>query len=134
MKPTRNSRTSTRLLGATALAASQVVSDRLLGLADPAAFGSRRQQREIQRMFDEKSSAAFAGWFAAASEMMLMPMRLAAFAWRAPMSISPGAEPWTSIGNLWLGVGNAAMRPVHRAVVANRKRLSRARNRTRHGR
>ncbi len=122
---TKQARIAAKLAADTGAASLSVMSSRLFALSDPREFGSARQQREVKRMVDEKMAAGVGGWMAAATEMSLMPYRLMQSGSKSG-TFGGGLESWMTLGNLWLGVGNAALRPARKAVVANRSRLSRS--------
>lgn len=112
-----------KLISDSGAASLDVISSRLRALSDPQDFLSPRQQRELNRMVGEKLAAGVNGWMAAGIEMSLMPYRALRVLSRPPASIADGMAAWM---DLWLGVGNAALGPARKTVVANRKRLRRA--------
>ncbi len=123
---TKQARIAAKLAADTGAASLSVMSSRLLALSDPREFGSARQQREVKRMVNEKMAAGVGGWMAAATEMSLMPYRLMQTGGKTG-ALGGGLDSWMTLGNLWLGVGNAALRPARKTVVANRSRLRKAR-------
>ena len=123
---TKQARIAAKLASDTGAASLSVMSSRLFALSDPREFGSARQQREVKRMVDEKMAAGIGGWMAAATEMSLMPYRMMQTGTK-PGAFGAGLDSWMMLGNLWLGVGNAALRPARKTVVANRSRLRKAR-------
>lgn len=128
--PTHNkqARTAARLMADTGSASASVVSARLLALSNPLDFMSRQQQSEVSKMVSEKMKAGFDGWMAASAEMAALPLRLLQATTR-PSAFTPAAamETWMVLGGLWIGVGNAALQPARRTVMANRARLRRGR-------
>lgn len=119
----RQSRIAGKQMAEAGAASFEVISSRLLALSDPGGLLSPRQQREVGRMIGEKLAAGMDGWVAAGIEMSLMPYRVLQAMSRPPASVAEGVASWL---DLWMGVGNAAMRPARRTVLANRKRLGRA--------
>jgi hypothetical protein len=121
-------RTAARLLADTGSASASVVSARLLAFANPFDFMSRQQQREMSKMVNEKVKAGYDGWLAASAELAAMPFRLLQATSR-PSAFTPAVamETWMGLAGLWIGVGNAALQPARKTVMANHARL-------RHGR
>jgi hypothetical protein len=113
-----------KLLAQTSSASLSVVSSRLLALANPRDFLSRRQQRETRLMVSEKLTAAFDGCMSASAELAALPYRML-LATAKPSTLTPSGcmEAWMAWGGLWIGVGNAALKPAHSTVVGNRARL-----------
>jgi hypothetical protein len=126
LKHKKQSRTSTRILADTASASMEVIASRLLALSDPNAFGSQAQMRELSGMVSEKLQAGAQGWAGAALQLAMLPYRMAwTFASPSTLTASGAAQAWAEAESLWLGVGNAALAPVRRKVVANRAKLRR---------
>jgi hypothetical protein len=127
--PTRDTQAhaAANLLAETSSASLSVVSSRLLALANPLDFLSRRQQRETSRMVSEKLAASFDGCMFASAELAALPYRML-LATAKPSTLTPAVcmEAWMAWGGLWIGVGNAALKPAHKTVVGNRARLRRA--------
>lgn len=122
----RPSRATLPLLIDTATASSEVIAARLQGLAAPGALFSPKQLQEVQRMVAEKATAAAGGTWAAWQAATALPMQwMFAGARLDPWQPASWLSLWSTAFELWTGVGNAALRPATRAVVANRKRLRR---------
>jgi hypothetical protein len=127
-KHTKQSNVATRIMADTATASMEVIASRLLALSDPREFGSPRQMRELSGMVSEKMQAGAQGWVGAALEFGMLPYRLAwTFASPSALTASGAAKAWADAGSLWLGVGNAAMSPIRRKVMANRSTLRKRR-------
>lgn len=126
MPSRRSARTAAALLSTTGTASASVVAARMRAFANPATALSPWHQSEAQRMGSEKLEAAGAGMLAAASEMAMLPMRLLQLGAR-PSTWTPGGwmNAWIEGAGLWVGVGNAALRPAKVAAVRNRDRLAR---------
>lgn len=124
-RPTRQARASADLLHRTGSASASVIAARMLAFADPATAGSAWHLAEAQRMGAEKLDAVATGMQAAGMELALLPGRMLALAVR-PSAWTPGGwlDAWSSAAGLWLGVGNAALRPASLAAVRNRARLA----------
>jgi hypothetical protein len=124
----KHARTAARLLVDTGSASASVVSARLLAFSNPLDFMSRQQQRELSKMVSEKVQAGYDGWMAASAELAAMPFRLLQGTARPP-AFTPAVamETWMALAGWWIGVGNAALQPARRTVMANHARL-------RHGR
>lgn len=127
MRPRDQARTAAALLNATGNASASVITSRMLAFSNPATMLSPWHQSEAQRMGSEKIDAIHAGMRAASVELTLLPSRM----------LMIGARPssWTPTGwmnacmdaaGLWIGVGNAALRPAKSTAVRNRSRLSRS--------
>jgi hypothetical protein len=78
-------------------------------------------------MSAEKFDAVQDGMRAASMELALLPSRMMMIGAR-PASWTPNGwiGAWTEAASLWIGVGNAALRPAKSAVVRNRARLARS--------
>jgi hypothetical protein len=108
------------------LSAPQVMAIRL---SDMAAHGHRPTaagQAEMLRMGSEKVLAFSQSWWAMCMNWWLMPLTLAP-AWTRSLGASPGAARslHNAMGRASVSLLTAGVTPVHRAVVANRRRLSR---------
>ena len=122
--PRRPSRASLPLLTDTAVASSEVIAAQMRMFADPSTWGSAGNQREVQRMLQEKFSASGEGAWAAWQAMARMPLRAAqSGVWLAPWQPQAWWWLWSSMAEAWMGLGNAALRPATRKAVANRPRL-----------
>ena len=128
MSSRRETRAATALLHATGAAAASVIAARVQAFSDPATLLSPWHQSEARRMTAEKADAASDGMQAAGMELAMLPARM----------LMIGAQPssWTPTGcmgachrmaELWIGVGNAALRPVRNTAVRNQRRLARRR-------
>jgi len=123
-KQTVQTRSAARLVQETASASMEVIASRMLALADPREFGSRKQVRDLSGMVSEKIEAGAQGWLGAAVALGMLPYRLApSFASPSALTASGAAKAWAEAGSLWLGVGVAAASPARRTVVANRSKL-----------
>jgi hypothetical protein len=115
-----------------ALAAPQVIAQRLSRLAAAGSTPSARDRREFQRMVAEKPLAFGQAWSAMAVEAMAAQQALA-LAWTRSlwMPWAFGAMTPARAGHAWtralLDVARKGLAPVHRTAVANARRLSRAR-------
>lgn len=120
--------TAVALLNATGSASASVIAARMLAFSNPATVLSPWHQSEAQRMTSEKVDAMNAGMRAASIELALLPSRMLMIGAR-PASWTPAG--WmgacTQAAGLWIGVGNAALRPAKSAAVRNRSRLARTR-------
>ena len=127
-KHTLQTKSVARLVQETASASMEVIASRMLTLADPREFGSRKQMRDLSGMVSEKIEAGAQGWMAAAMELGMMPYRLASsFASPSSLTASGVAKALADAGSLWLGVGVAAASPARSKVVANRSKLRKRR-------
>ncbi len=123
-RSTRHLNRSARLVAETASASAEVITARMLGLGDPREFLSARQQREVGAMVSEKALAGMQGWMGAMAEAWMLPARaLATLGGPAAFTPQGAARAAAEIGALWLGVGDAALRPAKRKVSSNRTRL-----------
>lgn len=118
-------RTAASLLNATGHASGQVIAARMLAFSNPAALLSPWHQAEAQRMTSEKLDAGRDGLFSAWAELTLLPQRMLQLAARPSAWTPSGAmNAWTEMAGLWIGVGNAALRPVKSTAVHNSRRLA----------
>lgn len=127
--PSRNeTRTATALLNATGAASANVIAARLLAFSNPATVLSPWHQSEAKRMTSEKINAASEGMFSASAELAMLPCRMLMISAR-PSSWTPTGwmNAWQDAAGLWVGVGNAALRPAKKTVVKNQSRLARKR-------
>jgi len=129
MSSRHKARTAATLLNATAAASASVIAARMLAFSNPATAFSPWHQAEAQRMSSEKLAATRDGALSATAELSLMPYRLWQLASR-PASWTPAGwfDAWTQSAELWLGVGNAALRPAANTAVRNRSRLAKTRH------
>ena len=127
--PSRHqARTAADLLTATGTASAHVIAARMLAFSDPGSALSKWHQAEAQRMTSEKVGAASEGALAAGAELAMLPYRLLQIAAR-PGAWTPGGwvNAWIAGAGLWIGVGNAALRPAKATAVRNQARLARTR-------
>lgn len=119
-------RSAAALLNATGSASASVIAARVLAFSNPATMFSPWHQSEAKRMTSEKVDAMHAGMRAASIELALLPSRMLMIGAR-PASWTPNG--WTTAcmdaAGLWIGVGNAALRPAKSTAVRNRSRLAR---------
>ena len=125
MSSSRQTRTATALLNATGTASANVIAARMLAFSNPAAMLSPWHQSEARRMSAEKIDAASNGMLAASTAMAALPYKLLQLGMR-PASWSPTGwmNAWQEAAGLWVGVGNAALRPAKNTVVRNQARLT----------
>ena len=118
--------TAVALLNASGRASASVIAARMLAFSNPATVLSPWHQSEARRMTAEKLDAAGDGMRAAGMELAMLPARL--------MMIGARPAAWTPAGwmnacsdaaALWIGVGNAALRPARNTAVRNQRRLAR---------
>lgn len=95
-----------------AFATPAVVATRLTRMALAGTNPSRRDQREFSRMSSEKVLAFYSSWTAMWMEAAFMPWRM--------MSGTISSDPASDILE-------AGMKPIHKAAMANQRRLSRRR-------
>ena len=128
MSPTRQARTALALLNTTGAASASVIATRMLAFSDPTTVLSPWHQSEARRMTLEKIGAAGEGMLSAGAELSMMPMRMLQLSAR-PSAWTPAGcmDAWMEGAGLWIGVGNAALRPAKTAAVRNRSRLARKR-------
>jgi hypothetical protein len=124
MPQDEHARTAAKLMVDIGSASASVVSARLLAFSNPFDVMSRQQQRELSKMASEKVEAGYDGWMAASAELAAMPLRLLQATPR-PFAFTPAVamETWMALAGLWIGVGNAALQPARRTVMANHARL-----------
>ena len=126
MSSRRETRAATALLHATGAAAASVIAARVQAFSDPATLLSPWHQSEARRMTSEKLDAASQGMQAAGIELALLPARMLMIGAR-PAAWTPAG--WMTACNdvaaLWIGVGNAALRPARNTAVRNQRRLAR---------
>lgn len=126
MSSRRETRAATMLLNATGTAAASVIAARMLAFSNPTTMLSPWHQSEARRMTGEKVDAATEGMQGAGMALAMLPARM----------LMIGAQPatWTPAGwmgacqqmaELWIGVGNAALRPARDTAVRNQRRLAR---------
>ena len=126
MSPRQQTRTATTLLNTTGAASANVIAARVLAFSNPATVLSPWHQSEAKRMTEEKINAASDGMLAASTELGQLPYRMLQLGMR-PSSWSPAnwMTTWQEAVGLWVGVGNAALRPAKKTVVQNKARLAR---------
>jgi len=124
----RQARAAASLLSATGSASASVIAARMLAFSRPSGVLSPWHQSEVRRMASEKLDAASQGLVSASMELSLLPYRLLQLGARPSAWTSAGwMNAWMEAAGLWIGVGNAALRPARAKAVRNRARLSRAR-------
>ena len=118
-------RSAAALLSATGSASASVIAARMLAFSNPATMFSPWHQSEAKRMSAEKVDAMHDGMRAASVEMALLPSRMLVIGAR-PATWTPAGwmGAWTEAAGLWIGVGNAALRPAKATAVRNRTRLT----------
>ena len=127
MPPRDQARTAAALLNATGNASASVIASRMLAFSNPATMFSPWHQSEAKRMSAEKVDAMQDGMRAASMELALLPSRMLMIGAR-PASWTPNGwmNACVDAAGLWIGVGNAALRPAKSTVVRNRSRLARS--------
>ena len=125
MSPAKQARTATALLNKTGTASANVITARMLAFSNPATVLSPWHQAEAKRMTSEKLHAASEGMLAANAALALLPYRMLQLGMR-PSSWSPTGwmSAFQDAAGLWVGVGNAALRPANKTVVSNQARLA----------
>ena len=114
------------LLLATGNASTSVVAARMSAFSEPATMLSPWHRTELMRMGFEKIGAIGAGVQAASTELASLPFRLWAIGARPSSWTATGSlDAWAESAGLWIGVGNAALRPAMTAAMRNRSRLAR---------
>ncbi|GHC10621.1 hypothetical protein [Thermomonas carbonis] len=126
MSSRRETRAATALLNTTGTAAANVIAARMLAFSNPATMLSPWHQSETRRMTAEKIDATTDGMQAAGMELAMLPARIMMIGAR-PASWTPAGwmNAWNDVAGLWIGVGNAALRPARNTAVRNQRRLSR---------
>jgi len=126
MSSRHQARAAADLLTTTGNASARVIAARMLAFSDPAGALSPWHQAEAQRMTSEKVSAASEGLLSAGAELAMLPYRMLQIAAR-PAAWTPSGwmDAWMASAGLWIGVGNAALRPAKTTVVRNQARLAR---------
>lgn len=119
-------RTAVELLNTTGSASASVIAARMLAFSDPATVMSPWHQSEAHRMTSEKLAAGGEGMLSAGMELAMLPYRMLQLGAR-PSAWTPAGwmNAWMDGAGLWIGVGNAALRPAKSAAVRNRTRLAR---------
>ena len=128
MSSRQQARTAAALLNATGTASANGIATRLLAFSNPTTVLSPWHQSEAHRMTEEKIKAASDGLLAASGELGLLPYRMLKLG-MSPSAWSPTGwmTAWQEAAGLWVGVGNAALRPAKKTVVRNQARLARTR-------
>ena len=105
-----------------------VIGYRLMGMAPPGTPPTARQQRELTRMGQEKVDAWSEGMLATGQRIFEANLALTGVFWRQVWAgaFSPGAFTAT-VARLGPQLLTDSLRPVHRRVMANNRRLSRRR-------
>lgn len=117
-------RTAVKLLNATGTASASVIAARVLAFANPATSMSPWHRSEAQRMSSEKIVAGSEGLLAVGVELAMLPARMLQVAAR-PSTWTPSGwmNAWVDGAGLWIGIGNAGLRPAKATAVRNRTRL-----------
>ena len=117
--------------GEVLLASSVVVPLRLGRMAAAGRTPGARDRREFARMGPEKLQAATESWFAVGVALQQMQWQWLARMW----------QPWWTAGTgahgghgHWPRLAGTALAPIHRAVTANARRLTRTKTGTRKAR
>lgn len=109
-----------------AFAAPQVIAHRTARMLASGATPDARDAAEFTRMFSEKTGAFSQAWLASWTAMAWAPYKVAMDVLRhgggATMDLGPLTRAWRREG--W-GIAGSAIAPVHRAAVANARRLGR---------
>lgn len=128
MSSRRQTRTATELLNATGAASANVIARRVLAFSNPATVLSPWHQSEAKRMTSEKINAASEGMAAANTALAMLPYQMLKIATR-PSAWTPSGwmHACQDAAELWVGVGNAALRPAKKTVVRNQARLDKDR-------
>ncbi|HEY9063756.1 MAG TPA: polyhydroxyalkanoate granule-associated phasin [Burkholderiaceae bacterium] len=111
-----------------ALAAPQVVAQRLARMAVAGTKPSARDRREFHRMGAEKAAAFAESWTAMAQQAARANQALAANFWRtawSPLTLAQLSMNAALLQSAALGVLSKGLAPVHRTATANAKRLGR---------
>jgi len=120
--------TATTLLNTTGSASAKVIAARMLAFSNPATMLSPWHRAEAKRMTSEKMDAAREGMLSASAELAMLPSRLLMISARPSSWTTTGwMKAWEEAASLWVGVGNAALRPAKTTVVRNQARLTGAR-------
>ncbi|TDK24381.1 hypothetical protein E2F46_08855 [Luteimonas aestuarii] len=126
MPPRHPSRATPLLLTTASAASASVIAARMLAFSTPGGPWSPWHASELRRMGTEKVAAVNAGMAAAGMELAMLPYRLMQVGARpASWSATGSLDAWMAMAELWIGVGNAALRPARNAAVRNRSRLAR---------
>jgi hypothetical protein len=114
-----------------ALAVPQVVGHRVTRMMNAGAIPDARDVTEFSRMTSEKTAAFAESWFEMWLEMMRANERLAftlmSSWWNAWFSVGGFNRHSRQLQSVALDVAAKGIAPVHRAVVANAKRLAKGR-------
>lgn len=127
-----SSRSVARQYAELAFAAPQVIAHRTARMAAAGATPNARDAAEFTRMFTEKTNAFTQAWIASWTAMYWAPWKVAMDLFAAgaglgrgqAVTFDPLARAWRKQG--W-GIAGAGLAPVHRAAVANARRLGRRR-------
>lgn len=111
-----------------AIAVPQVVAHRVARMALAGANPSTRDRQEFTRMVAEKQQAFAASWTAMALEALAMQQRFTVAWWQAcwmPWLGARGLPTPARLQDAMVGMLGKGLAPVHRAAVANARRLTR---------
>ena len=113
-----------------ALAAPQVIGHRVTRMMNAGTIPDARDVTEFSRMSSEKTAAFAESWFEMCLELMRANERLGFTLmrawWNAWFNAGFGRHS-RELQSAALGIAAKGMEPVHRAVVANAKRLANGR-------
>ncbi len=129
MSSRNETRKATALLNATGAASANVIAARVLAFSNPTTVLSAWHQAEAKRMTAEKIQAASDGMLAASAAAAMLPYKMLQLGARpSSWSATGWMTAWQDAAELWVGVGNAALRPAKKTVVSNDARLTRKRS------
>jgi hypothetical protein len=115
-----------------AVAVPQVVAHRVGRMAVAGSSPSARDRQEFSRMIAEKNLAFMQSWQAMGAQALLANQAMAASFMRSLWSLPSQASPAKALAQ-WhsaaMGIAAKGLTPVHRAAVANAKRLNRSKRR-----
>jgi hypothetical protein len=121
------SRISTQTAGL-ALAVPQVVAHRVNRMMTAGAVPNARDQREFNLMSSEKTAAFMESWLAMSAYVLRANQQFAVAMmsswWKACLSLTPLHFPAQQLQSDAFGMLAKGMAPIHRAAVANAKRLA----------
>jgi hypothetical protein len=105
-----------------------VIGYRLAGMARTGSGSTARDRREVTRMGQEKVDAWSEATIAAGRRLFEANMAMAGLVWRVTWGGPFSPTAFTArLARLGSGLLTDSVAPVHRRVVANNRRLSRAR-------
>lgn len=123
----RSRATATSHMLALGAAVPQVVTQRLLRMAEAGCSPTARDRRELSGMVLEKQTAFAQSWVAMWAESCRVQQQ-----WALSWMQSGGAlQSWSSAGEAWEQILGSGLAPIRRKAVANAKRLARESRRKR---